>query len=187
MKNIGNLCVRLFVIPLLTFRYFSTIASFFGAGAAPFFTAPAPAPAPHPCMVGFFLKDRNRRYIGKLLRIVWSMDPQMDTFELEKVQFIIPLAVYGFVYCSCTCARAIPFHISGTAGRLTEKKIEERKMFWFYQMCGLFWIGKLRTETVLVERFSFFRDSRKTSSVLNFPIQKQTAQNQNLIRSRRIS
>ena len=38
----------------------------------------------------FFLKDRNRRYIGKLLRIVRSMDPQMDTFELEKVQFIIP-------------------------------------------------------------------------------------------------
>ena len=46
MKNIGNLCVRLFVISLLTFRYFSTIVSLFGAGAAPFFTAPAPAPAP---------------------------------------------------------------------------------------------------------------------------------------------
>ena len=46
MKNIGNLCVRLFVISLLTFRIFSTIVSLFGAGAAPFFTAPAPAPAP---------------------------------------------------------------------------------------------------------------------------------------------
>ena len=46
MKNIGNLFVRLFVIPLLTFRYFSIIVSLFGAGAAPFFPAPAPAPAP---------------------------------------------------------------------------------------------------------------------------------------------
>ena len=45
MKNIGNLFVRRFVISLLTFRYFSTIVSLFGAGAAPFFTAPAPAPA----------------------------------------------------------------------------------------------------------------------------------------------
>ena len=58
MKNIGNLFVRLFVISLLTFRYFSIIVSLFGAGAAPFFsgsgsssgseqtvsTAPAPAP-----------------------------------------------------------------------------------------------------------------------------------------------
>ena len=46
MKNIGNLFVRRFVISLFTFRYFSTIVSLFGAGAAPFFTAPAPAPAP---------------------------------------------------------------------------------------------------------------------------------------------
>ena len=45
MKNIGNLFVRLFVISLLTFRYFSTIVSLFGAGASPFFTAPAPAPS----------------------------------------------------------------------------------------------------------------------------------------------
>ena len=46
MKNIGNLSVRLFVVSLLTFSYFSTIVSILGAGAAPFFTAPAPAPAP---------------------------------------------------------------------------------------------------------------------------------------------
>ena len=47
MKNIGNLFVRLFVISLLTFRYFSVIVSLFGAGAAPFFPAPFfPAPAP---------------------------------------------------------------------------------------------------------------------------------------------
>ena len=46
MKNIDNLFVRLFVISLLTFSYFSPITSLFGAGAAPFFTAPAPAPAP---------------------------------------------------------------------------------------------------------------------------------------------
>ena len=46
MKNISNLFVRLFVISLLTFRYFSVIVSIFGAGADPFFTAPAPAPAP---------------------------------------------------------------------------------------------------------------------------------------------
>ena len=46
MKNTGNLLARLFVISLLTFRYFPTIVSLFGAGAAPFFTAPAPAPAP---------------------------------------------------------------------------------------------------------------------------------------------
>ena len=46
MKNIGNLSVRLLVVSLLTFRYFSTIVSILGAGAAPFFTAPAPAPAP---------------------------------------------------------------------------------------------------------------------------------------------
>ena len=46
MKNTSNLFVRLFVISLLTFRYFSVIVSLFGAGAATFFTAPAPAPAP---------------------------------------------------------------------------------------------------------------------------------------------
>ena len=46
IKNMGNLFVRLFVISLLTFLYFSTIVSIFGAGAALFFTAPAPAPAP---------------------------------------------------------------------------------------------------------------------------------------------
>ena len=41
-----QLFVRLFVISLLTFRYFSTIVSHFGAGViAPFFTAPAPAPS----------------------------------------------------------------------------------------------------------------------------------------------
>ena len=45
MKNIGNLFVRLFAISLLAFL-FSTIVPLFGAGAAPFFTAPAPAPAP---------------------------------------------------------------------------------------------------------------------------------------------
>ena len=59
MKNIGNLFVRLFVISLLRFRYFSTTVSIFGAGAAPFFygsgsgsgseqtvsAAPTPAPA----------------------------------------------------------------------------------------------------------------------------------------------
>ena len=43
MKNISNLFVRLFVISLLTFRYSSVIVSIFGAGAAPFFTAPAPS------------------------------------------------------------------------------------------------------------------------------------------------
>ena len=62
MTNIGNLFLRLFVISLLAFRYFSTIVSFFGAEAAPFFfcsgsgsgseqtlsVASAPAPAPHP-------------------------------------------------------------------------------------------------------------------------------------------
>ena len=37
MKNIGNLFVRLIVVSLLAFRYFSTIESLFGAGAAPFF------------------------------------------------------------------------------------------------------------------------------------------------------
>ena len=47
MKNIYIQYVfRLFVISLLTFSYFSPIISLFGAGAAPFFTAPAPAPAP---------------------------------------------------------------------------------------------------------------------------------------------
>ena len=59
IKNMGNLFVRLFVISLLTFLYFSTIVSLFGAGAALFFygsgsgsgsgqtvsAAPAPAPA----------------------------------------------------------------------------------------------------------------------------------------------
>ena len=44
MKNMSNLFVRLFVISLLTFRYFSVIVSLFGAGAATIFTAPAPAP-----------------------------------------------------------------------------------------------------------------------------------------------
>ena len=43
MKNINNLFVRLFVISLLTFRYFSVIVSLFGAGAATIFTAPAPS------------------------------------------------------------------------------------------------------------------------------------------------
>ena len=38
MKHKDNLFFfRLFVISLLTFRYFSTIVSLFGAGAAPFF------------------------------------------------------------------------------------------------------------------------------------------------------
>ena len=45
MKNIGNLFVRLFVISLLTFRYFSTIVSLFGPEPPRFFTAPAPVPA----------------------------------------------------------------------------------------------------------------------------------------------
>ena len=77
MKNIGNLFVRLFVVSLLVFRYFSTIVSLFGAGgflrlrlrlrlrtnsfggsgsgsgsgqnvSAPAAPAPAPASAPHP-------------------------------------------------------------------------------------------------------------------------------------------
>ena len=37
MKNTGNLFVRLFVISLLTFRYFPTIVPFFGAGPLRFF------------------------------------------------------------------------------------------------------------------------------------------------------
>ena len=60
-------------------------------------------------MVGFFLKDRNRRYTGKLLRIVESMDPQINTFELEKVQFIIPLlSVMTFLsFCSLYFATGV--------------------------------------------------------------------------------
>ena len=49
MKNIGNLFVRLFVIALLTFSYFSTIVSLFGAGAdsgSEETVSAAPAPAP---------------------------------------------------------------------------------------------------------------------------------------------
>ena len=55
-KNMDNLFVRLFVVSLLTFRYFSTIVSIFGAGVATFFygsgsgseqtVSAAPAPAP---------------------------------------------------------------------------------------------------------------------------------------------
>ena len=37
MKIIGDLFLRLFIISLLTFRYFPTIVSLFGAGARPFF------------------------------------------------------------------------------------------------------------------------------------------------------
>ena len=43
------------------------------------------------------------------------------------------------------------------------KKMEERETFWFYQRCGPLWTGKLRTEAVLEERLSFFRDSRRTT------------------------
>ena len=77
IKNMGNLFVRLFVVSLLTFPYFSTIVSILGAGAGGFLrlrlrlrlranrfggsgsgsgsdqnvsapAAPAPAPAPAP-------------------------------------------------------------------------------------------------------------------------------------------
>ena len=63
MKNIGNLFVRLFVVSLLAFRYFSTIVSLFGAGAAPFFTAPAPAPAPNKQFRRLRLRLRPK-YVG---------------------------------------------------------------------------------------------------------------------------
>ena len=60
MKIIGDLFLRLFIISLLTFRYFPTIVSLFGAGAAPFFTAPAPAPAPSKPFRGLRLRLRLR-------------------------------------------------------------------------------------------------------------------------------
>ena len=47
MKNISNLFVRLFVVSLFSYiPFLSAIVSLFGAGADPFFTAPAPAPVP---------------------------------------------------------------------------------------------------------------------------------------------
>ena len=46
MTNLGKLLIRLFLIILLLFFFLVTIVSLFGAGAAPFLTAPAPAPAP---------------------------------------------------------------------------------------------------------------------------------------------
>ena len=42
----GKLLVRLLLFILLLFFFLATIVSLFGAGAAPFLTAPAPAPAP---------------------------------------------------------------------------------------------------------------------------------------------
>ena len=52
MKIIGDLFLQ--AVCYFAVRYFPTIVSLFGVGAAPFFTAPAPAPvpasapAPHP-------------------------------------------------------------------------------------------------------------------------------------------
>ena len=88
MKNIGNLFVRLFVVSLLAFRYFSTVVSLFGAGAAPFFygsgsgqnvSAPA-APAPHPCF--------RRIVLVKMLNVTY--------FELRHFQQLIIFSAHGF-------------------------------------------------------------------------------------------
>ena len=43
MKNLGKLFVRLFLV-ISYYVFLATIVSLFGAGAAPFLTAPAPAP-----------------------------------------------------------------------------------------------------------------------------------------------
>ena len=56
MKNISNLFVRLFVITLLTFRYFSVIVSIFGAGAL--------APAPVFLRLRLRLRLRANRFDG---------------------------------------------------------------------------------------------------------------------------
>ena len=43
MKTLGKLFVRLFLV-ISYYVFLATIVSLFGAGAAPFLTAPAPAP-----------------------------------------------------------------------------------------------------------------------------------------------
>ena len=84
MKNIGNLFVRLFVISLLTFRYFSTIVSLFGAGAAPFFTAPAPAPAPSKPFRRLRLRLRLRlRIPGHKVNICFFLGITFDWNDIE--------------------------------------------------------------------------------------------------------
>ena len=72
MKNIGNLFFRLFVISLLTFRYFSTIVSLFGV-AAPFFygssskqtVSAAPAPTKMCRLRPLRLRIPGQNYFGR--------------------------------------------------------------------------------------------------------------------------
>ena len=76
-----------FVISLLTFLYFSTIVSLFGAGAVLFFTAPAPAPAPTKMCRLRRLRLRIPGYVMILIR------PNYVLFKLLQVPF--PLNVRG--------------------------------------------------------------------------------------------
>ena len=91
MKNLSNLLVRLFVISLLTFRYFSFIVSLFGAGAATIFTAPAPAPAPTKmCRL-----RRLRLRLRLRLRIPDSDSSPTEKFENQNAN------IHFFVIRSC--------------------------------------------------------------------------------------
>ena len=61
MTNIGKLFVQLFPgYFAVNISFFATIVSLFGAGAAPFLTAPAPAPAPAPTKMCRFRRLRLR-------------------------------------------------------------------------------------------------------------------------------
>ena len=94
MKNIGNMFVRLFVVSLLPFSHFSTIVSLFGAGAAPFFTAPgsgseqtvsaAPAPAKM-CRLRLRIPDINLCYFAPKRGFLGSKNPKISGFLTTTV------------------------------------------------------------------------------------------------------
>ena len=112
-ENIGNLVVRLFVISLLTFRYFSTIVSLFGAGAAPFLRLRlranrlggsrsgsgsdqnVSAPAPHPWLKWFHSTQPwlgSRGSCRAKLLLYWRVRVKISTVRLFWAQML-------FWYC----------------------------------------------------------------------------------------
>ena len=94
MKNIDNLFVRLFVISLSTFRYFSTIVSLFGAGAAPLFTAPTKM-----CRLRR-LRLRLRLRIPAVNSYFWSKSEEHD-ITLTSLTADLPITTWDLFLTQC--------------------------------------------------------------------------------------
>ena len=125
MKSFGKLFVRLFLVASLFF--FATIVSLFGAGAAPFLTAPAPAPAPSKPLRRLRLRLRLRpKRVGSGGSGSGSGSASLVGNMKAKVGIHF---TYAFINCGLCLQILSPVHLRSGHYSLVHVVTSHKKMF----------------------------------------------------------